>query len=144
MPDPSVEPALSFTTTDVPTEPIPFAIDGEIFEARSWMTGLQFLRYSRMMSSGGLDAVVLVDEFFRDAMETSEYERFTKFIEDPGRRVTQELLSNIFLGLFARYSTGKAEADRPTSPPRASSPGREETEDGSKESASSPESTPET
>lgn len=138
-----IEKDLQFVTEDVPTDNIPFAIDGEQFHVLPWLTGIKFLKYSRMMNEGGLQATVLVDEFFRDVMEPSEYERFTKFLDDPGRRVTTKLLADIFLSLFARYSTGPSAQDRPTSPLRPSSPGRPETEDGSKENSSSEESTPE-
>ena len=137
-----VEPSLDFKTADVPADPFPFSIDGEQFYVRPWITGAQFLRYSRMIDAGGLKVTILVDDFFHDVMEEAEYDRFTKFIEDPGRRITSNILADIFLALFARYSTGANEANRPTQPPRPSSSGREDTEAGSKESASSEESPP--
>lgn len=147
MPDPSpdatpdqirdqygIEKSLQFRTEDVPDSPISFSIDDEHFAVYPWLTGIKFLKYSRMMNEGGLQATILVDEFFRDVMEPPEYERFTKFLDNPSARVTTKLLADIFLSLFARYSAGPQEQDRPTSPPSPSSPGLGGTEDTSKES----------
>lgn len=136
------EPNLQFTTDEVPTEPVSFGLpDGEQFYVAPWITGTKFLKYSRMMKEGGLEAVLLVDEFFRDVMEPAEYERFIKWADEPANKVTQSKLGDWFLQLFSYYST-LSESDRPTQPPRQSSSGRELTEDTSKESSSSPESTP--
>ena len=112
------EPELQFTTADIPEESIEFSIDGESFHAHSWMTGMQFLRYSRQLTSGGLASAVLVEDFFRESMNPDEYERFIKFCEDPARRVTTSVLGQIFEMLFARYAAGPKESDRPTEPPK--------------------------
>lgn len=133
-----IEKSLQFTTEDVPDTPVTFTIDGEYFNVSPWLTGQKFLKYSRMMSEGGLQATVLVDEFFRDVMDTAEYERFNKFSDDPGSRVTTKLLGDVFLSLFARYAAGPGEQDRPTSPLSPSSPGPGGTEDSSTENSSSP------
>lgn len=137
-----IEEPLQFVTEEVPESPIGFSIDGDSFTVKPWLTGLKFLKYARMMQEGGLKATVLVDEFFRDVMEPTEYERFVKHIDDENRRVTTTLLADIFLALFSRYSAGPEATDRPTQPPKPSSLGRDGTEDGSKESSSSGESNP--
>lgn len=136
------EAALSFTTADVPTEPVTFTIDGETFHCKPWLTGAAFMKYSKMMSQGGLVSVLMVDEFFSEAMEKAEHEHFRKFIEDPDRRVTTNLLADIFLSVFSRYVAGPEEESRPTKPPRRSRSGRGSTKGGSKASASSQASTP--
>lgn len=113
---PPAEPALTFATEDVPLDPIAFTIDGETFYARAWMTGAQFLRYSKMLNQGGLITTVMVDDFFAESLDAAEHERFRKFIEDPDRRVTTKLLADIFNALFARYAAGGQEESRPTEP----------------------------
>lgn len=136
------ESRLDMTTEDVPTEPVDFGVeDGERFLAVPWITGTKFLKYSRMMKNGGLDAVLLVDDFFRDVMEPAEHERFWKYADDPANKVTNQTLGDWFLKLFSYYSSLNS-ADRPTQPSRPSSSGREQTPDTSTESSSSEESTP--
>lgn len=114
----SVEVELQFATTDVPNESLHFSIDGEMFLARPWMTGIAFLRYAKQMTKGGLESAAMIDDFFRDSLDDAEYERFIKFCEDPSRNVTTTTLASIFEVLFARYAAGPTTepTTRPTEP----------------------------
>lgn len=141
-----VEDALKFLPDTVPTEPVYFQMGegdaAESFQAAAWLPGPKFLRYSRMMHEGGLQSTILVDDFFRDVMDSAEYERFMKYCDDLSHGVTTSRLADIFLTLFARYSAGPNEATRPTQPPAPSSSGPGGTADTSTENSSSGESTP--
>ena len=136
--------ALRFSTTPQPADPFPFSIDDEVFYCRPTITGMAFIKYSRLTvdPGGGLISKGELENFFADAMESAEHERFRKYVDDPGRNVDLSVLGQIFISLLGRFGTGPEERSRPTEPPKQSQRGRGRTRDGSKENVSSPASTP--
>lgn len=137
-----IEPALDFKTSDLPSDPVVFAVDGETFYCNSWIPGMMYLDYVRLMTKGGLISTGAVEDFFKVIMAPDEHKRFRKFVDDPDRRVDISLLGEIFWRLWERYSAGPGEQDRPTKPSSPSRSGRTKTAGGSKANSSSKASTP--
>jgi len=138
------EEMLTFTAPSPPTDPVTFSINSETFIGIPFLPGSRFLHFSRVFdtATAGLVSTLLVEEFFNEILDAPERERFWKFCNEPSSGITATLLSEMFLSLFARYSSGPEERSRPTEPPRPSQSGRSKTRASSKESGSSPESTP--
>lgn len=129
---PGIESSLHFRTEDPPDEPVLFNVDGETFTAVSWLPGPSFLKYSRLMSQGGVVSTGAIEDFFNEILPKDEAERFWKYVSDPAHRITAGILGEMFLSLFARYASGPEERSRPTKPSARSSRGRDKTSGGSK------------
>ncbi len=98
------------------SEPLSFDLGGEEFTCYPEVQGKMILDIIRTAANEndpdarGMMMAVGVLDFFEKVMDASEFERFTKLMEDPKRIVPMDTLSEIMSWLIEEYT------DRPTQP----------------------------
>ena len=123
----------SFSTEDESREPVTFDIDGEEFVCHPHIPGDTLLYFADMLIPKNGQATVTLSreqlwEFFGEALDSDERERFEKFVHDPTRFVKLDLLARIMAHLLVQYQGGGTD---PTARRGPSARGRSSTGRGS-------------
>jgi hypothetical protein len=100
-------------------EPLYFTLSKQRFDLKPAIQGSVLLKFVAAGGSddGGAAAAALYD-FFKECMETPEYDRFTALLNDPKKIFNMEKIGEIAGWMVEEY------AARPTKPPTNSASGQ--------------------
>lgn len=100
----TVRQTKSFTSKKDKLEPIPFELEGEVFEAYPKIAGVTLLEFIASSEQNTAATAAGILNYLKKSMSTDEYARFYALVSNPEKEIELETLSEIVSYLITEQS----------------------------------------